>query len=90
MNGQRFSVVDAFLLPAIGRKNLSVLTNADVDSLIFEGMRCIGVRGEADGNLLEIRSRHDIVLSAGVIGSPRLLMRSGVGNAAELELLGLT
>ncbi|MFC0698795.1 GMC family oxidoreductase [Paraburkholderia humisilvae] len=89
MDGQRFSVVQAFLLPAIGRQNLSVLTNANVDSLIFKGTRCIGVRGEVDGKLRELRSRHDVVLSAGVMGSPRLLMRSGVGNAAELERLGL-
>jgi choline dehydrogenase len=89
MDGQRFSVVQAFLLPAIGRQNLSVLTNANVDSLIFEKTRCTGVRGKVDGKLLEIRSHHDVVLSAGVMGSPRLLMRSGVGHAAELERLGL-
>ncbi|MFC0574715.1 GMC family oxidoreductase [Paraburkholderia solisilvae] len=89
VNGQRFSVTRAFLLPSISRPNLSVLTDANVDSLIFDGTRCAGVRGEADGKLLEIRSRHDVVLSAGVMGSPRLLMRSGVGDAAELERLGL-
>jgi choline dehydrogenase len=88
-DGQRFSVVRAFLLPAIGRQNLSVLVNASVDSLTFDGTRCVGVRADVGGNLLEIRSHHDVVLSAGVMGSPRLLMRSGVGHAAELERLGL-
>jgi choline dehydrogenase len=89
VDGQRFSVVQAFLLTAIDRPNLSVLTRANVNSLMFEGACCRGIRGEVDGKLLEIRSHHDVVLSAGTMGSPRLLMRSGVGRAAELERLGL-
>jgi choline dehydrogenase len=89
VNGQRFSVAQAFLLPVMGRQNLSVLTNAEVDSLIFDGTRCVGVRGAVDGKSFEIRSHHDVVLSAGVIDSPRLLMRSGVGDATQLAQLGL-
>jgi choline dehydrogenase len=89
MDGRRFSVAQAFLLPVAGRANLTILTNAEVDSLILDGTRCTGVRCRCDGGIREFRSGRDIVLSAGTIGTPHLLMKSGIGNAAELQRIGI-
>jgi choline dehydrogenase len=87
--GRRFSVAQAFLQPAIGRPGLTILTGADVESLVFEGTTCVGVRCHHNGRLEEFRSRSDILLCAGTIGTPRLLLRSGVGNSEELGKLRL-
>jgi choline dehydrogenase len=83
-DGRRFSVAQAYLLPVLGRGNLTVLTHTLIESLTFEGTRCIGIRCLVDDQPREIRSDHDVVLAAGSIESPRLLMVSGVGNADHL------
>ncbi|HWA80293.1 MAG TPA: GMC family oxidoreductase N-terminal domain-containing protein [Acetobacteraceae bacterium] len=88
-DGRRFSVVHAYLLPVLGRSNLTLLTKGVVESLIFEGTRCIGVRCRSAGALREIRSDHDVILCAGSIETPRLLMISGIGNADQLAKLGI-
>lgn len=88
-DGRRFSVVHAYLQPALSRKNLTVLADTFVESLLFEGTRCVGIRCSIDGERREIRSGHDVVLSAGVMESPRLLMISGIGNADHLTRLGI-
>lgn len=88
-DGRRFSVAQAYLMPVLGRKNLTVLTNTRVESLVFEGARCVGIRCRVDGQRREIRSDQDVVLSAGCIESPRLLMLSGIGNADHLSRLGI-
>jgi choline dehydrogenase len=88
-DGRRFSVAHAYLLPVLGRKNLTLLTNTLVESLMFEGARCVGIRCRIDGQRREIRSNNDVVLSAGCIESPRLLMVSGIGNADHLRQLGI-
>jgi choline dehydrogenase len=88
-DGRRFSVVHAYLLPAVSRRNLTILPHALVESLTFEGTRCVGVRCQIDGQRRELRSDHDVVLSAGTIDSPRLLMISGIGNADHLRQLGI-
>lgn len=88
-DGRRFSVAQAYLLPALGRENLTILTNTLVESLVFEGTRCVGIRCLIDGRRREFRSDRDVVLSAGCIESPRLLMVSGIGNADHLAKLGI-
>jgi choline dehydrogenase len=89
-DGRRFSVAHAYLLPVLGRKNLTILSDTRVESLVFEGARCVGIRCRIDGQRREIRSEQDVVLSAGCIESPRLLMLSGIGNADHLGRLGIT
>jgi choline dehydrogenase len=88
-DGRRFSVAQAYLQPALGRGNLTVLSHTLVESLIFEGTRCTGIRCLVDGQVREIRSDLDVILAAGSIESPRLLMVSGVGNADHLTRLGI-
>ncbi len=88
-NGQRFSVATAYLRPAMSRPNLTVLTNAETVALHFVGKRCTGVTYRHEGGTRRARAARETVLSAGAIGSPRLLLLSGIGPAAELKKLGI-
>jgi choline dehydrogenase len=85
--GMRWSTADAFLRPAQGRPNLTVITNALAHRVVFDGERAAGVEistGGAGGELTLLRAALEVVLSAGAYGSPQLLMLSGVGPATEL------
>ncbi|MDP4508921.1 GMC family oxidoreductase [Nonomuraea turcica] len=84
--GRRWSAADAYLRPAAGRPNLTVITAATVDRVLFDGRRAIGI--QHDGGA-QVKARAEVILSAGAIGSPHLLMRSGVGAAGELREAGI-
>jgi len=88
-DGLRQSTAVAYLRPAQGRPNLAVDTSATAHRLILEGTRCVGVVYERDGEEVTVRARHEVVLSAGAIGSPQLLMLSGIGPADHLADLGI-
>jgi choline dehydrogenase len=87
--GRRQSTADAFLRPAIGRANLQVATHAVATRVLFEGRRAIGVEYLQHGRTVRARAEREVVLSAGVINSPQLLMLSGIGCEAELRALGI-
>jgi choline dehydrogenase-like flavoprotein len=87
--GRRWSAARGFLKPVLHRQNLKLETGCLVEGLIFEGKRAVGVRWRQDGAVRSARSRGEIILSAGAIGSPQILMLSGVGPAADLTALGL-
>jgi choline dehydrogenase len=82
--GRRWSAARAYLHPAMSRPNLEVRTRAFVERIVFEGTRAIGV--QVDGETI---SAGEVILCGGAINSPQLLQVSGVGNAAELEALGV-
>ena len=87
--GRRHSTAAAFLAPVRHRANLTILTNAEVSRVVFDGLRATGVvlrRNDRDETLL---ARGEIILSAGTIGSPDLLLRSGVGPGQSLQAAGL-
>ncbi|MGP3959004.1 GMC family oxidoreductase [Nonomuraea sp. 3N208] len=84
--GRRWSSADAYLRPAAGRPNLTVITGATVDRVLFDGRRAIGIQ---HGGGTQVKARAEVILSAGAIGSPYLLMRSGVGAAGELRDAGI-
>lgn len=85
--GRRQSTADAYLTDEVlGRPNLTLLTGRPVAELLFEGTRCCGLR-LADGSRL--RAERGVILAAGAIASPLLLLRAGIGPAAELAALGL-
>jgi choline dehydrogenase len=89
-NGQRFSVADAYLRPALGRPNLEVRTKATVLGIELEGGRAVGVRlRRGRGGVEVVRAGREVLLSAGAIGSPQLLLLSGVGPAEELRATGI-
>ncbi|MFJ9032805.1 GMC family oxidoreductase [Streptomyces sp. NPDC102274] len=84
-DGRRHSVVDGYLTPARGRDNLTVATGHQVTSVLWDGVRAVGVRvGDT-----EVRARRGVVLCAGALRSPQLLMLSGVGPADHLSDLGV-
>lgn len=87
-NGRRVSTNDAYLEPARGRPNLTILGEAMVDHVLFEGRRATGVRYRRGGQWAEAQGR-EVVLSAGTIHSPAILMRSGVGPGDHLQALGI-
>ena len=87
--GWRRSVAAAYLRPAMGRRNLTVWTRARALKLLFEGKRCGGVRVERRGRVRDVRAERETIVSCGAIGSPKLLLLSGIGPAEELGALGI-
>ena len=88
-DGTRVSGVRAFLRPALSRPNLTLLLNSDVEKLNFNGTRCVGVKLMTDGAVKDIAADKEVILAAGAINSPKLLMLSGVGEAKALRSLGI-
>jgi choline dehydrogenase len=88
-NGRRHSAAKAFLRPAMGRKNLTVITGALTTRIDFEGTRAVGVTYRKNGTDCTLRARRSVILSAGAINSPQLLQLSGVGPAALLRKHGI-
>jgi len=87
-NGERCSSARGNLGAAKGRANLEILTGATVDRILFEDNRAVGVRYLRDG-AHEVRARGEVVLAAGALQSPAVLMRSGVGPADGLARMGI-
>ena len=86
---ERFSTARAFLDPARGRANLRVVTRARTLRVVLEGDRAVGVEFFDGSQVRRLLARREVVLCAGAIDSPRLLMLSGIGNTAQLEPLGI-
>jgi choline dehydrogenase len=87
--GRRWSSARGFLKPALNRANLRLEKNVLVDRLIIEQGRAAGVRFEVGGEIMEARTRGEVILCAGSIGSTQILHRSGVGPAEWLAPLGI-
>jgi choline dehydrogenase len=87
--GRRYSAADAYLRPAMKRPNLTVRTRALVSRVTFDGTRATGVVYTQGRSVPTTVSAGHVVLCGGAINSPQLLQLSGVGNAAELEALGI-
>lgn len=89
-NGERWSAARGYLRPHMGlRKNLSVMTNTQVQRILFDGKRAVGIEIKQGGRVLRLQARREVILSAGALQSPQLLMLSGVGDATALQQLGL-
>ena len=84
-NGRRWSAADAFLRPALRRRNLTVMTNAEVDRLVLGNRIVTGVRVRSKEGLKTIGVNKEVILCAGAIGSPTILLKSGIGSAAHLK-----
>jgi choline dehydrogenase len=87
-DGRRHGTAAAYLDRLVGEPRLTVRTGAEVTRLLFEGGRCLGVEWVDDGRLARTHAS-ETILAAGAIGSPHLLLRSGVGPAAELRAAGV-
>ena len=90
-SGRRWNTANAYLRPVMARKNLSILTGLTVDRLSVESGRVGAVECiDSQGRRRVVRAQREIVLAAGAFGSPLILMRSGIGPAAELREHGIT
>ncbi len=87
--GRRWSAASAFLKPALKRGNVRLETGCLAEAVLFEQRRAVGVRWRQDGEIRTARCRGEVILSAGAIGSPQLLLLSGVGPAAHLQERGI-
>ncbi|MFT8656394.1 MAG: choline dehydrogenase [Acetobacter papayae] len=89
-DGVRWSTANAYLRPALSRKNLSLETHARVMRLVFEGRRAVGVVYRQGNQEFTVRARREVILSGGSINSPQLLKLSGIGPAQELREHGIS
>lgn len=88
-NGRRCSAVTAFLQPAMNRGNLTVRTGCVVHKIVIEAGVAVGVLYGVGRDVVLVRAEREVVLSAGAIGSPKLLMLSGVGDPVHLDEVGI-
>ncbi len=87
--GTRFSAADAYLKPAMRRKNLTVLTEATATRVLIAGPRAVGVEYQHDGQQCVAYARREVVLCGGAVNSPQLLMLSGIGDRDHLAEHGI-
>ncbi len=87
--GQRWSAARGFLKPVLNRNNLRLETGVLVDRLIIENGRAVGIRFTQNGEVVEARTKGEVILCAGAIGTPSLLLRSGIGPSDWLAPLGI-
>ncbi|MGD0556172.1 MAG: GMC family oxidoreductase N-terminal domain-containing protein [Streptosporangiaceae bacterium] len=88
--GHRVSPADAYLGPALGRPNLSIRTGCLITRLLISHGRCTGVSYRRDGLACDVAASGEVIVCAGAIGSPKLLMLSGVGPARQLRAHGIS
>jgi len=83
--GVRASTAQAYIRPNVRRSNLHVQTSVQAEKILFEGSRASAIKFLGDKNSTIVRCRREIILSAGAIGSPQLLMLSGIGCPQQLK-----
>lgn len=88
-NHRRCSAADAYLKPAMKRPNLRVELNALAARVLFEGRRANGVEYLQDGRRTQVKARREVLLAAGAVRSPQLLMLSGIGPGEQLQRFGI-
>ncbi len=87
--GRRWSAAHAFLKPVLHRANLRLETGCLVEAVVFDGRRAVGVRWRQGGQERLARCRGEVILAAGAIGSPQIMLLSGVGPAQQLSEHGI-
>lgn len=88
-NGWRMSAAAAYLKPAAKRENLKIITDTQVLRVLFEGRRAVGIVCHTPQGTRTIKARRGVILSAGAIQSPQLLMLSGIGPGKHLQDIGV-
>ena len=88
-NGERFSAAKAYLTRALLRPNLQVITGAQTTRVLLEGRRAVGVEFIRDGHKQTLHAAREVLLSAGALQSPQLLMLSGIGPGGPLHQHGI-
>ncbi len=88
-NGERFSAAKAYVTPNLSRTNLHVITGAHTTRILFEQKRAVGVEYQHEGQVKQLKASREVLLCAGALQSPQLLMLSGVGARADLLKNGI-
>jgi choline dehydrogenase len=88
-DGRRQSMARSYLYPVLARPNVTVLVNTHVDRLIFSGTKVIGVQIATAGGAKAISAKTEVIVNAGGINTPKLLMLSGIGDEAKLSQHGI-
>ena len=89
LDGKRHSAADAFLAPVLSRPNLEVRSLCQATRLLVEAGRVVGIEYLRDGKPEQARATREVIVSSGVVDSPKLLMLSGIGPADQLKTLGI-
>lgn len=89
INGERCSVARAYLFPHLNRPNLTVFTKATTHRIVIENKVATGVEVQHAGQLKVLKAQREVLLSAGAIQSPQILMLSGIGEQTELQEHGI-
>jgi len=89
-DGRRESMASAFLRAAEARPNITVITGAMIDKVVLEGKRATGVEILVGNQRRCIAAQREVILSSGAYGSPAILLRSGIGDAGELNAIGIS
>jgi len=87
--GVRWNTARAFLKPALGRKNLSIVTQAMVENLLMNGPRVSGVQMRRNGIAMRVGAKREVILAAGSIGSPQIMQLSGLGPGGLMQSHGI-
>ena len=88
-NGERFSAAKAYLTPNLSRPNLHVITGAHTTRILMERKRAVGVEYQQGGEVKQLKCAREVLLCAGALQSPQILMLSGIGPHAHLLESGI-
>ena len=88
-NGERFSAAKGYLAPNLGRSNLQVITDARTTRILMQGKQAVGVEYRHGGELRQVTASREVLLCAGALQSPQLLLLSGIGAAAQTRKHGI-
>ena len=83
------STAKCYLKPIRNRENLKIITEAHIRRLLLKSKRCVGIEYERHGQVYDVQVGHEIILSAGAIGSPQILELSGIGRPEVLKAHGV-
>ena len=89
-NGFRVSTASTYLRPAMTRRNLEVLTHTRVRRVVFDGKLAVGVETQAEDGIKRLRAGKEVIVAAGTLHSPHVLLHSGIGDERDLKSWGVT
>lgn len=89
LNGRRCSAARGYLRPAMKQENLTVIAQTSARRIIFEGQRAVGVEFTLSGSLKSATAMREVIITSGAIGTPKLMMLSGLGPADHLRKCGI-
>jgi choline dehydrogenase len=87
--GKRWSAARGYLTPILGRKNLTIESEAHVAKILFENKRAVGVEFVQDGKTVQARASREVLLCGGAVNTPQVLLLSGIGDPEVLNRFGI-